>query len=679
MGNICREATLKEFLEILNPNKPVFLDTETSKLGSQIRLIQCYQSEWEQALLFNITKISLAGLWAILQPQHLILHNGTYDFGCFRKDLPEGVFVMPKRWDDTFYLSRITFPELNTQNGFSLDSCLDKVLGYDPYKKEGLNKKTLQTSFERIKVKDTYIEGLAGLRELTSDQLLYAAIDVYELPNLWEAVKHKVDEFVYQLDIETINHIQTDVKGLPLDTYKLQGIVNKDLLLIANIDKQLSIGFNVNSYLQVRKLLGTIMSSNEEALAMIQHRPEGLTNMGLRTVMTNGRFPAALLAGIKAKTISVETRKFGAATQVKSVDDLPISNKVLVYYFETDYVHSEQKEHIANLINNKRKALKRLNFADRAKKAFTVSDGIPRIRGTFSPHAINGRIQVDNENLSQYPRTMKSMWGHTSDSKRKLIYSDFAQIELRIICAALPEMNMYKALKEGTDLHTFAGNNLHLSKRDLEGLPDGITPRFVAKQCNFLLLYGGGLSNFQRTVCKLGGVWFGNDVAKKIITTWKDIFSDIKGWHETNSKSKTRLDKTISGRPYKAGTVTDLNNIRVSGSGSEIFKLWLHYIWKYITNVEKDVYIVNRVHDSVLLDVPDDREFYERLSKNLVLCGQKAWFEVIKNAPLVDVPMPCDVAVGNNWEDIENKKNLDYSYVLDGMYMYDKNLEGELL
>jgi len=675
---IYRKSSVKELLESLRPSDPVFLDTETSKLGSQIRLIQIYQEHWEQTLLFDTTEVSVSVIWSIVQPYKIIGHNITYDFGCFNKDMEPGTFKMPREWADTFYMSRLRFPELNAGKGFGLDSCLAYVLGEDPYKKAGLNKKEMQMSFERLMVKGVYVEGPEGLSELTDDQLLYAAIDVYELPKLYREVKEYEDHFVHVLDKLTIEHIQTDSKGLPLDLDKLTALEDADIKLIANNTKALN-GLNVNSYLQVRKALGTVMSSDEEALSMIQNRPGGLTGIALRTKMTKGKFPAALLLGLKTKTLKVVTREFGNETVVNCVEDLPDSPKVLVYYYETSYVHSEEVVEKARLINQQRKALKRLNFADRARKAYTVGDdGIPRIRGTFSPHAINGRIQVDNENLSQYPRTMKSMWGHQPGNGRKLIYSDFAQVELRIICAALPEMNMYKSLKDGIDLHTFVGNNLNLSEEDLANLPEGIEPRFIAKQCNFLLLYGGGVSNFQRTVCKLGGVWFGDDIAKKITTTWKDIFSDIKGWHAKNGKSKTMMDITISGRPYKAGTVTDLNNIRVSGTGSEIFKLWLHYIGKYITSQYDDVYIVNRVHDSVIIDVPDDKELYTKLSKQLVLMAQTAWFEITKNAPLKDVPMPCDVGVASNWKDLEYGRNLDFEYTLEGMYMYGKDLEEEL-
>ncbi len=675
---IYRYSSPKELLELIDPAQPVYVDTETSKLGSQIRLIQVFQEHWNQVLLFDSMNTSISTIWFILQPNHIVGHNFTYDFGCFRKDMPEDSFEMPEHWDDTFYASRIRFPSLNVGNGFSLDSVMTKVLGYDPYTKANLKKKELQMSFERLKVKDVYVEGDEGLQPLREEQELYGSIDVYYLPAVYHAVKSKFDMFPYKINILTVNSIQYDKKGLPLDLDKLEELVDKDTTLINDMQKKLPRGFNTNSYIQVRKALGTVMSSNEEALAMIQHRPGGLTDIRLRTKMTNGKFPAALLKGMDAGTIKVEMNEFGKYKLIATTHDLPTSPKKLVYYTETDYVHSDEVITLAHQINTVRKALKRLNFADRAHKAYVIGeDNIPRIQGTFSPHAINGRIQVDNENLSQYPRTMKEMWGHKPGNGRKLLYSDFAQVELRIICAALPEMNMYKSLKEGVDLHTFVGNNLNLSDDDLAHLPEGIQPRFIAKQCNFLLLYGGGISNFQRTVCKLGGVWFGDDVAEKITTTWKDIFSDIKEWHKVNGKSDTMMDKTVSGFPYKAGSVTDLNNIRVSGTGSEIFKLWLWYLHKYILTVVDDVYIVNRVHDSVVLDVPDVPEIYEKLARQVALCAQKAWFEITKFAPLTDVPMPVDVAIGSNWNDLEYGIN-DYSFDLEGMYMFDKDLEDEL-
>lgn len=677
MEKTYRYGTAEDLKSLIEPSQPVYVDTETSKFGSDIRLIQVFQEGWDQVLLFN-TDTTSVNIWVLLQPYHIVGHNLIYDFGCFKKDMAKGTFEMPVNWDDTFYGSRLKFPEWNTKNGYSLDAALTEVLGYDPYAREGLKKKQLQMSFERIKVKDKYVEGPDGLKPLTDDQLLYASIDVYKLPALYHAVKDVFTEFVYELDKLLVSTIMYDKKGLAVDKDKLQALEDKDTKLIADTTKKLN-GLNVNSYMQVRKALGTVMSSDEVALQIIQHRPNGLKGLWIRAKMNNGKWPKALKEGIDNKTIEVETREFGNSTSVHHSMNLPKSPKVLVYYNESEYHHTPEKVQLAKMINEQRKASKRLNFVSRARSAMKEDEaGISRIQGTFSPHAINGRIQVDNENLSQYPRTMKSMWGHPQGNGRKLIYSDFAQVELRIICAALPEMNMYKSLKEGTDLHTFVGNNLELSEEDMAQLPDGINPRFIAKQCNFLLLYGGGVANFQQTVCKLGGVWFEADIAKKISDNWKNIFSDIKEWHIKNGKSKTNRDETVSGRPYKAGTITDLNNIRVSGTGSEIFKLWLWYLHKYVLTQYEDVYLTNRVHDSIIIDVPDDPDLYKEIAFKVALCSQKAWFEITKNAPLKDVPMPVEVAVGSNWEDIEYEKNLDFSYTLDDMYMYDKDLEEQL-
>jgi len=603
---IYKYSSNEELVRVLDPSREVFVDTETAKLGSQIRLVQVYQEGWDQVLLFNTPMVFI-----ILQSYHLVGHNFLYDLGCLRIDLPEGAYKTPAHWDDTFYLSRLTFPEWNTGKGFSLDAALTKVLGYDPYARAGIDKKKLQMSFERIAVKGEYVEGEEGLRDLTEQQLLYAAIDVYELPHLWNAVKHMRDHFVYKLDIDTCGTILTDTLGMPVDIVELSKLEQADISTIASVKKE--IGYlNVNSWMQVRKALGTVMSSDEMALRIIENRKDGLTGLWTRVTMTNGKWAKALTTGLNDGTIAVQSRSFGKPTNLQHSSQLPKDKKVLVYFKEINYVHTEDKVKLATNINTTRKSLKRLNFVDRARRAMV--DG--RIKATFSPHAINGRIQQDNENLTQFPRAMKSMFGHPKGNGRKLLYSDFAQIELRLICAALPEMNMYKALKEGKDLHSYVAEQFAFTEEQIAMLPAGQNPRQVAKQSNFLLLYGGGATNFQRVVCRNSGVWFEDEMSASIVTKWKDIFSDIKEWHKVNSKSVTKMDKTIMGRPYKASIVTDLNNIKVSGSGSEVFKLWLSYIHKYITSKD-DIFILNRVHDSVTLDVPDDPTVYEPIARLL--------------------------------------------------------------
>jgi len=145
------------------------------------------------------------------------------------------------------------------------------------------------------------------------------------------------------------------------------------------------------------------------------------------------------------------------------------------------------------------------------------------------------------------------------------------------------------------------------------------------------------------------------------------VFSDIKEWHAVNSKSATKMDKTVLGRPYKASIVTDLNNIKVSGTGAEIFKQWLIAIDEQI--LDDDTFILNRVHDSVTIDVVDDPAVYIPKAQLLAKLAQKAWFDTIANAPLTDVPMPVNVAVGSNMAGIEYGTDTDYAFDLEPYYM----------
>jgi len=657
MQPIHRVGSIGDLLT-LDPTKPVMVDTETEQFYSEIRLIQVFQEGMEQALLYDVKEArpGVEVIWDILKEHHLVGHNFLYDLFCFQADLGDS-FELPKRWDDTFYASRLIRPEYGK---FSLDNVMAQTLGNDPYADAGLNKDELQKSFE-VTAKKPRVA-------LTEDQLLYAAIDVYYLAEVWNDVKDAQNMFVYDLDIKTAEY-QTIfyAKGCPIDLVKLKALRDSDNIKVMNLTRELPSGLNVNSYKQVRLVLGLENTSDELTLMMIAHRPNGVEG-----VTKNVKLNTEVHQFWEASDYTTD-----AITLAKMMKGVKFTNGEKEYWekplIEPNYEHKKKTGQIALTILAKRKALKRLNFNDRTLAAINLDN---RIQFHGSPHAINGRVQQQDENLTQWPREMKSQFGFPEDSDRTLLYLDYAQVELRVICAKLPEMNMYKSLKKGVDLHTFVGDNLNI---DMSALPEGITPRFVAKQCNFLLLYGGGAANFQQTVCKLAGVWFEDEVNKEILTNWKNIFSDIKEWHKVNARRANHGDldgETSSGRKYVAKNYTDLNNIEVSGTASEIFKLAIHYIMKYKV-LEGVGYVVNEVHDSILVDLPNDSAVYKRISYNVALCFQKAWFVITSQCALTDVPMPVDYYVGNNWEDLEYEKNLKHSGVLEEYYMMTRELEEE--
>jgi DNA polymerase I-like protein with 3'-5' exonuclease and polymerase domains len=748
---------------VVDTTKPIFVDTETGgsvtttkeimgrvvtskKEYTDIVTIQCYQEHWDKVKVFVISELpsdAVATIWSKISQTTMVGHNYGFDLGMFSKYTELGSYS----WEDTFYAARLAKPSWQE---YSLDKCLTKVLGYDPYDREGLVKKDMQKSFSP----DSYP---------THSQLVYASVDVLLLPKLYHEVvpsvtstfNYKLDKRIAEIALGMLNH------GMPVDVEKLFELEKEFKKNIEHADKVLG-DLNVNSYRQVREALGLEYSSDEVALKIIIGRENGLTGY---TVFKHPKLPGS---------------------------NVPL---------EPNYVHSEYKIELATAIIEKRKNLKLVNFV---KRALENMNDQHRITARFSPHAISGRVQPSDENLSQYPRAMKAMWGINPaiHGDRVLIYADYSQLELRTICAILPERNMEKAYRNKIDLHTFAAGNLDI---DESKLPKSVTKRSIAKSCiakgskvaipggykniedikpndrvfsldedrkatvttvkavkymgdkptirlkwrsrnghkqgelictpdhlvmlrdgsyieakdckyctlatgqtildieevgvlpvydievdkhhnfivnevcvhncNFLYLYGGGVANFQKVVCKNSGVFLDMDICKKSAKDWKDGFSDIKKWHEKNANSKGHQGTTIGGRRYKAKNFTDLNNIQVQGSGAEVAKLAWNYLHKFGV-VGGDVYEVNFVHDAFVVEAPADPEIYKRVAEGLGKCMKLSWQEVMRNAPIPDLPMPVDVLVGRNWADLEYETDVMYSVTIDGEY--DSNLMEEM-
>jgi DNA polymerase I-like protein with 3'-5' exonuclease and polymerase domains len=121
-------------------------------------------------------------------------------------------------------------------------------------------------------------------------------------------------------------------------------------------------------------------------------------------------------------------------------------------------------------------------------------------------------------------------------------------------------------------------------------------------------------------------------------------------------------------------------NIMNQGAGAEVAKLALHYFYpwleEYNTTNKVDVKVANFIHDSFILDAPDDPAIYKPVAIKLAECMQEAWFEMSKLFKIKDLPMPVDVAVGYNWGDIEDDNIANvWDYNLEGMTMYERAIE----
>lgn len=287
-----------------------------------------------------------------------------------------------------------------------------------------------------------------------------------------------------------------------------------------------------------------------------------------------------------------------------------------------------------------------------------------RVFGKFKPSTRSGRLSSDDHNMQQIPSALKGIFGYPPEVPRVLIYSDYAQLELRTICAKLKVRLMERLFREDVDVHGYCAGLLFS--------PDYTKQeRTIAKTYNFNLLYSGG-ANMVVSILLGFGVLMDVATASRHKNKWLNIFPEINKWQQEGIKKwrAGRLNSTPLGRKYKAKLTTDYMNITNQGAGAEVAKLALHYFKPWLDENYPDVQIVNFIHDSFILDCPDDQRVYEVVSKKLAECMQEGWFELSKSLLVQDLPMPVNVRVGKNWGDLENDI-FQWEYDLEGMAMYE--------
>jgi hypothetical protein len=244
-----KEVELAEV--IIDHTTPLSFDIETCGLYGRIRLAQFYQPGWPEVLIVN--NPNPYELAVLLQNVHFIAHNGHYEVSCIQ-------YATHSKWapdnlDDTLYLSRLKyFAKLE----FSLDQVLDYTLGFDPYAAQGLNKAVLQKSNWDVVV-------------LSESQKLYAATDVYYLPDVWEACKVYKDDISYRLDMLALKYsFDFQGNGMPIIPAEINKKYAKNVAAVQRLD----VPINVNSWQQVRPYIG---ENSSDGLALATFALEGNT------------------------------------------------------------------------------------------------------------------------------------------------------------------------------------------------------------------------------------------------------------------------------------------------------------------------------------------------------------------------------------------------------------------
>jgi DNA polymerase-1 len=259
--------------------------------------------------------------------------------------------------------------------------------------------------------------------------------------------------------------------------------------------------------------------------------------------------------------------------------------------------------------------------------------------GRFS---CTGGDRFNAANTQQIPRRIlpciQAPPGHV------IVYKDYAGLELRMGVAWVGEPTMEAMMRKGVDLHSYTGCILY--NVDLETLTK--IQRLVGKILNFGLIYGVGVMTAQSTLRAWGGIVESIKNVKILINKWFEEYEYFKAWHNIVKRHfdvYNYVDTyTALGRHVRAYSLNDALNIPIQGSSSEVTKVSL----KMLKERYPKEYLINTIHDSNALIVKEDEA--EDWVNALNECMVDAWYYVIKNLAIPDLPMPAEAEYKINWE-----------------------------
>ena len=277
-----------------------------------------------------------------------------------------------------------------------------------------------------------------------------------------------------------------------------------------------------------------------------------------------------------------------------------------------------------------------------------------RVTGTAT-----GRISASQPNLQNVSQ-------HSDEAKRlkkcfvalpghSLVACDLSNAELRVTAAISKDPVMCNSFSLGLDPHSSTAKAVFNLDCEVSEIKDNYKEfRQRAKTLNFAALYGSSAMNIAKSLT------MSTDDAQQLLD---DYFKKHKGVTKMfrNNISYAKQHGYVvypSGRrrrvPYinsddkalKAKAERQINNSVIQGSSSDIALEALANMWEEIDSKDLPYKIINVIHDSIEMEVPDEHidAAVEFITRNMGIWGSHL---------SADFPMKSDAEVGKTWEDLK--------------------------
>lgn len=261
----------------------------------------------------------------------------------------------------------------------------------------------------------------------------------------------------------------------------------------------------------------------------------------------------------------------------------------------------------------------------------------------------SGRITCSRPNIQQVPRDpgMKGLF--VASPGMSFVEADFSAIEMRLIAVLSGDKAMQKIFKKGLDPHKQTDQAI-FQKSEISD-----NERQIAKTLNYGTIYGGGANMILSKLPNLT-----EDEARDFLYRFYAAYPGLKGWQQMVSDGAKKIQ--IDGETYKISRSAlgriryvdpqqrnALINTPVQASGADLQKTALGRLYEKLCSPKySDFRLINAVHDSILLEVPDKRK--GEASKLLQSVMEEAGNEMLKVIPCL-----TDVEVGKDWSFGKNR------------------------
>lgn len=279
------------------------------------------------------------------------------------------------------------------------------------------------------------------------------------------------------------------------------------------------------------------------------------------------------------------------------------------------------------------------------------------VHTTFNLHiTATGRLSSTEPNIQNVPSSSPLLRRSfiPRAENRILMEVDYSGAELRVLAWISQDEALIKAVTEG-DMHSEVAANIF-------GPNFTKLQRGIAKTVNFGIAYGRGANDLHNSFPE-----YSLEECQGWIEGWAKTYPKAWAYLEScidNVKSNAPLT-TIYGRHRRFGLVTakqlkslsnEAKNFRIQSISSDNCFLSAMEAEDKLRD-EYDSYVINLIHDSILLDVPADPAIVKAVSQYMS--------EVMMQQPIkqfnCNVPFKCDTDLGPNWGDVcgyDNKTEL---------------------